>query len=83
MKVRIHPHALERIGERGATEVEVIETVNEGESFQAKFGRVGFRRNFSLHGEWKGKVYTTKQLEVYGVKEGGDFIAITVLVKYF
>jgi len=83
MKVRIHPHALERMGERGATEIEVIETVNAGEAFQAKFSRIGFRRNFLFHGEWKGRVYNTKQLEVYGVKEGGNFIAITVFVKYF
>jgi len=83
MKVRIHAHALERMGERGATAIEVIETVNEGEAFQAKFSRIGFRRNFLFHGKWRGRAYKTKQLEVYGVKAGGDFIAITVLVKYF
>ena len=83
MKVRIHPHALERMGERGATETEVIETVNEGETFPVKFNRVGFRRNFLFRGKWRGRAYKTKQLEVYGVKEKGDFIAVTVLVKYF
>ena len=83
MKVRIHPHALERMGERGATETEVRETVNEGEAFQAKFGRIGFRRNFPFKGRWRGRVYRMKQLEVYGVKEGEDFIVVTVLVKYF
>ena len=43
--VRIHPHAAERMTERGATEAEVIATVCDGERFPAKFGRTGFRRS--------------------------------------
>jgi hypothetical protein len=46
MAVRFHPHARERMGERGATEDEVRATVKQGEQFPAKFGRTGFRRNF-------------------------------------
>lgn len=46
-KIIIHKHAQERMQERGATE-EVIQTLKEGEKFPAKFGRIGFRRNFSL-----------------------------------
>ncbi len=54
MTVRFHPHALERMQERGATEGEVVSTVDEGERFPAKFGRAGFRRNFPFdeEGEW-------------------------------
>ena len=37
--VRVHPHALERMAERGATEAEVIATVQAGERFPARFGR--------------------------------------------
>ncbi len=44
--VRFHPHARERLAERGATEEEVRSTVLKGETFSAKFGRTGFRRNF-------------------------------------
>jgi hypothetical protein len=51
MKVDIHPHARQRLSERGATEAEVIATVGGGEQFPAKFGRIGFRRNFSFDGE--------------------------------
>lgn len=83
MKIRIHPHAEERMEERGATRGEVIEAVRGGESFQAKFNRIGFRRNFAFQGEWRGKAYKTKQLEIYGVKERDIFVVITVLVKYF
>jgi len=45
MKVKLHPHAQARILERGATEREVIATVENGEQFPVRFGRWGFRRN--------------------------------------
>jgi hypothetical protein len=38
MEFRIHPHAQERMIERGASEKEVICTVEQGEQFLAKFG---------------------------------------------
>ena len=82
MQVRLHPHAKERLVERGATEVEVIAAVGEGERFPAKFGRTGFRRNFSFDGEWQGRSYKTKQVEAYAVEEDG-WLVITVMVKYF
>lgn len=81
--VHIHPHAQLRMQERGATEEEVIETIYTGESFEAKFGRTGFRRNFARETEWRGKFYPNKQLEVYAVMEENGWTAITVLVKYF
>lgn len=82
MVVRLHPHAQARLSERGATEEEVIATVQMGEQFPAKFGRTGFRRNFSYHGEWRGKKYETKQVEAYAVEENG-WLVITVVVKFF
>jgi hypothetical protein len=69
MRVRLHPHARERLVERGATEAEVIATVEAGERFQAKFGRSGFRRNFIFAGEWLGRKYSTKQVEAYAIEE--------------
>lgn len=56
MSVRLHPHAQARLIERGATEAEVIATVESGTTFPAQFGRTGFRRNFSFNAEWQGKV---------------------------
>jgi hypothetical protein len=82
MNVRLHPHAVERLAERGSTEEEVVATVLEGESFPAKFGRTGFRRNFIFGGEWRGRRYATKQVEAYAVEEEG-WLVITVVVKYF
>jgi hypothetical protein len=83
MAIRIHPHAEERVEERGASEEEIIRTVKEGERFPAKFGRTGFRRNFHFGRIWRGSVYQTKQIEAYGVQEGEDWLIVTVITKYF
>ncbi len=83
MNVRLHPHARERLNERGATESEVTATVEAGEEIPAKFGRTGFRRNFAFGGEWLGRRYATKQVEVYAVMEQGEWLVITVVVKFF
>lgn len=83
MAVMIHPHAWERMRERGATEYEVRMTVSKGEKFLAKFRRVGLRHNFRFESNRNGKFFRMKQIEVYGVKERRDFIVITVVVKYF
>ncbi len=68
MKVRLHPHALDRLTERGATEEEVEQAVLGGEQFPAKFGRIGFRRNYAYNRSWRGKTYGTKQVEVFAVQ---------------
>ena len=83
MVVRFHPHAKERMKDRGATEKEVKLTVQHGEQFQAKFKRTGFRRNFTYNNEWRGKYYNIKQVEVYAVKENTDWFVITIITKYF
>ncbi len=83
MKVRLHPHALDRLVERGANEAEVTATVEAGEQFPAKFGRTGFRHNFAFGGEWLGRRYATKQVEAYAVAERGEWLVITVVVKFF
>ena len=81
--VRLHLHAREPMDERGATEEEVRATVEQGESFPAKFGRMGFRRNFQFDQHRHGRQYHTKQIEAYAVQEGPDWLVITVLTRYF
>lgn len=85
MNVRLHPHALARLAERGATQEEVVATVREGERFSAKFGRTGFRRNFIYNGEWLGRRFANKQVEAYAVEEGEkeNWLVITIIIKYF
>lgn len=79
----IQPHAQERMKERGVTENEVKATIEHGESFPAKFQRTGFRRNFPFDSIWRGKYYKVKQVEVYAIQEGIDWIVITVITRYF
>ncbi len=82
MNIRLHPHALARLEERGATEEETIATVENGERFPAKFGRVGFRRNFTYNSTWRGRFYASKQVEAIAVEEEG-WLVITVVVRFF
>jgi len=68
--------------EAGASEAEVVATVQEGERFPAKIGGTGFRRTFHYDGERRGRRYATKQVEALAVEENG-WLVITVIVKYF
>jgi len=79
----LHPHALQRIRERGAEIDEVIETVLKGEVFAAKFNRTGFRQNLQFDNIRHGKYYAMKQIEVYAVRENNQWLVITVIVKFF
>jgi hypothetical protein len=83
MIVRLHPHARERLSERGATEEEVRATVLGGEAFPAKFGRSGFRRNFRFDSVWRDRHYAIKQVEAFAVGEGEDWLGITVVPRYY
>lgn len=83
VNIRLHPHALERLPPRGASVEEVIRTVREGETFPAKYGRSGFRRNFAFNSIWQRKRYATKQVEAYAVFEGDGWLVITVVTRYF
>lgn len=58
-------------------------TVLEGQRFDANFGRVGFRREFPFRGLWQGKMYGTKQIEVFAVQEREDWLVITVITRFF
>ncbi len=84
MIVHFHPHAQKRMKERGATEKEVEITLKQGERFLAKFGRTGFRHNFSFENKIRDKYYYTKQVEAYAIQENSvDWLVITVITRYF
>ena len=62
--VRLHPHARERMDERGATEEEVRATVEQGEPFPAKFGRErGFDETFGLTNTGMASIITRNKLK--------------------
>lgn len=81
--VKMHPHAKARAKERGATEEEIVATVEHGERFSVKFGRSGFRRNFPYNSLWRGKHYANKQIEAIAIRESEDWLVITVIVRFY
>jgi Domain of unknown function (DUF4258) len=83
MNVRIHPHAFERMAQRGVSEAEVRTTVIEGKQFPGKSGRTGFQQNFFYNSSWGGKFYATKQVIVFAVQENGEWLVVTVITKFF
>ncbi len=83
MRIEFHPHALERMAERGATAAEVIAAIERGERIPARSGRWGFRRNFARDAVWRGKLYHGKQIEVIASPWEGGWLVITVVVRFF
>ncbi len=83
MIVQFHPHAMDRLAERGATKDEVQTAIETGEQFPAKFGRTGFRRNFPYERTWHGKYFAIKQIEAYASKEDDHWLVVTVITRYF
>ena len=83
MKIKFHPHALERIAQRGTTKEQVTDTVQGGERFEAKFGRTGFRRNFIFDKYRREKYYKNIQVEVYAISENDSWLVISVITKFF
>jgi hypothetical protein len=83
MKIRIHPHAAQRIRERGATVAQVRETVAHGRRSAAKFGRTKFRRVFAFAKRWNGKHYAKQQIEAFAAIIPDGWLVVTVVVKYF
>ncbi len=83
MNIEIHPHALQRMEERGATKEEVRQTVLSGEQTPARYGRTRFRRNLMYRRVWRGKHYETKQLEVFATPTTDGWLVITVITRFF
>jgi hypothetical protein len=83
MSILFHPHARERMEERGATETEVRTTISKGDPIPAKYGRAGFRYDFAFESHRDGDFFKMKRIAAFGAYEGRYFIVITVVVKYF
>jgi len=78
MTIRCHPHALARMEERGTSEEEVIETVENGKRFAAKV--FGTTSHLVKNGA------AAVQHQAGGSLRGSrrhDWIVVTVLTRYF
>ena len=84
MKVTLHPHAVQRLSERGATRDEVVYTVKHGASEPAKFGRTKFTHTFAYNRKWLGAHYRRKTIEAFAAEDDhGDWVVVTIVVKFF
>jgi hypothetical protein len=83
MSVQLHPHARARAVERGATEAEIIATVEAGNATPTKFGRTLFKHTFPFDQDWQGRRYAAKKIEAIAIQEDSDWLVITVVVKFY
>ncbi len=82
MKIIIDPHTLQRAAERGASEKEIIDTMNTGLLSVAKGGRKSRSKVFDFNSEWSGKHYEQKKIEVIFTEQDDSIITVTVYVFY-
>lgn len=81
--IRLTVHAREQCAERGATEAEVKEAIEQGVREPAKRGRVIYRLNFQYNAEWQGKSYAIKQVAPVVAEGQNEIIVVTVYTFYF
>jgi hypothetical protein len=48
-----------------------------------RHGRTEFRYTVPFEDEWNGTYYDHKNLIVYAVDDGGDWIVVTVITRYY
>ena len=82
MKIIIDPHTLERAFERGVSEKDIMDTLENGNNITGKKGRLGKTMVFDFNNVWNGKHYLQKKLEVFYVIENDVIITVTVYVYY-
>lgn len=82
-RIRLTVHALEQCAERGATEDEVKQAIQNGAREAAKHGRALCRFNFPYNRSWQGKLYAIKQVASVIKEEPDEIVVITVYTFYF
>jgi len=82
MKIQIEPHTLQRAVERGASETEIIDTINTGTNILGKSGRRGKTKSYPFENIRNSKYYEEKKIDVYFIVELETIITVTVYVFY-
>jgi hypothetical protein len=82
MKIRIEPHTIKRAVERGASENEIVETLQTGQPIIAKGNRLAKSKIFIFQQNRNGRFYEEKKLEVFYIVENDEIITITVYVFF-
>lgn len=81
--IRLTRHAREQCAERGASESEVRQAIEQGSREPAKLGRELCRFNFPYNQSWRGNVYAIKQVAPVIKEEATEIVVITVYTFYF
>ena len=81
--IRLTRHAKEQCRERGATEAEVCQAIEQGSREPAKLGRELCRFNFPFDQSWQGNVYAIKQVAPVIKEESDEIVVITVYTFFF
>lgn len=78
-----HSHVRRRMEQRGVTEEEVRETLDQGwEASDAKAGTKGRTQVFLYDRMWEGTYYDEKEVTVYFKIVEDELILLTVLARY-
>jgi len=81
--IRLTNHARQQCVERGATESEVRQAIEQGSREPAKMGREICRFSFPFGQTWQGNVYAIKQVAPVIKEEPDEIVVITVYTFYF
>ncbi len=81
--IRLSNHARQQCYERGATEAEVRQTIEEGTREPARSDRELYRFNFPFAQDWQGTFYAIKQVAPVVKEEQDEIVVITVYTFYF
>jgi len=81
--IRLTRHAEEQCVERGATEEEVRQAIEQGSHEPVKLGRELCRFNFPFGKSWRGNACTIKQVAPVIKEEPNEIVVITVYTFYF
>ena len=61
MEIQIDPHTLERAEERGASEEEIRDVINNGIAIPAKYGRMGKAKTYDFKQQRHGRYYDQRK----------------------
>ncbi len=81
--IRFSADSLHRMLIRGATQEEVIESINGGNWLLAGFDRLESRTDFTYNELWNGRRYMTKRVRPIIVEEESEIVIVTVYTYFF
>ena len=81
--IRLTGHATEQCVDRGTSEAEVREAIEQGVAEPAKRGCLMYRLNLSYRTHWQGQFYAIKQVAPIVTETENEIIVVTVYTFYF